>query len=148
MLNDELLPPLFFWPPFTLISTQLSLQTKVAATEIKDIMAAQPDKGYNGLRISVRTRGCSGNAFHLEYATEKEKMDEEVDAYVSSRQPTRSRTAAAAIFVHTFVVGFCKPCILGRLLQLYASIHFVVLFLFFVPFPSSEAAFPLFKKSG
>ena len=44
-------------------------------------MEAQPDKGYNGLRVSVRTRGCSGNAFHLEYAKEKMKMDEEVDAY-------------------------------------------------------------------
>ena len=44
-------------------------------------MAAQPDAGYNGLRISVRTRGCSGNAFHMEYAAEKEKLDEEVIAY-------------------------------------------------------------------
>jgi iron-sulfur cluster assembly protein len=59
----------------------LGLKTKAAATEIKDIMAAQPDSGYNGLRISVRTRGCSGNAFHMEYAAEKEKLDEEVIAY-------------------------------------------------------------------
>ena len=33
--------------------------------------------------MSVRTRGCSGNAFHLEYADKPEKMDEEVDAYGS-----------------------------------------------------------------
>jgi len=31
--------------------------------------------------VSVRTRGCSGNAFHLEYATVKQKNDEEVDAH-------------------------------------------------------------------
>ena len=59
----------------------LCIQTKTAASQIKEIMEDEPDKGYNGLRISVRTRGCSGNAFHLEYATEKEKLDEEVDAY-------------------------------------------------------------------
>ena len=58
----------------------LSFQTKRAAGQIKDIMKEEP--GMVGLRISVRTRGCSGNAFHLEYATEKNKFDEEIDAYV------------------------------------------------------------------
>lgn len=53
--------------------------TKRAAGQIKDIMKEEP--GMVGLRISVRTRGCSGNAFHLEYATEKNKFDEEIDAY-------------------------------------------------------------------
>ena len=55
-------------------------QTKRAAGQIKEIMEDEP--GMVGLRISVRTRGCSGNAFHLEYATEKNKFDEEIDAYV------------------------------------------------------------------
>ena len=55
-------------------------QTKRAAGQIKEIMEDEPD--MVGLRISVRTRGCSGNAFHLEYATEKNKFDEEIDAYV------------------------------------------------------------------
>mmetsp|Transcript_81455 Transcript_81455/g.113186 ORF Transcript_81455/g.113186 Transcript_81455/m.113186 type:complete len:127 (+) Transcript_81455:27-407(+) len=53
--------------------------TKNAAKKIQGLMAEKPE--MNGLRISVRTRGCSGNAFHLEYATEKEKFDEEVDAH-------------------------------------------------------------------
>lgn len=54
-------------------------QTPTAASKIKEIMEERTD--MKGLRISVRTRGCSGNAFHLEYASEKEKFDEEIDAY-------------------------------------------------------------------
>ena len=79
----------------TLPCSSLSLvQTKTAATEIKDIMAAQPDKGYNGLRISVRTRGCSGNAFHLEYAAEKNKMDEEVIPHTHTHTGTHTHAHA------------------------------------------------------
>lgn len=52
--------------------------TSEAAGQIKAIMKEQPK--MNGLRISVRTAGCSGNAFHFEYAEEKKKLDEEVDA--------------------------------------------------------------------
>lgn len=34
-----------------------------------------------GMRVGVRTRGCSGNAFTLDFADKKEKLDEEVNAY-------------------------------------------------------------------
>lgn len=54
--------------------------TKPAALKIAELMR-HSSPGSNGLRLSVRTRGCSGNAFHMEYAVEKKKFDEEVEAY-------------------------------------------------------------------
>eukprot|EP00039_Didymoeca_costata_P008590 m.113767 g.113767 ORF g.113767 m.113767 type:complete len:127 (+) comp14147_c2_seq1:225-605(+) len=52
--------------------------TDKAAQRLKEILSQKKDA--DGLRISVRTKGCSGNAFHLEYAKEKQKLDEEIIA--------------------------------------------------------------------
>ena len=32
-----------------------------------------------GLRIGVRTTGCSGNSYFIQYATEKKPLEEEID---------------------------------------------------------------------
>ncbi|ETV98689.1 hypothetical protein, variant [Aphanomyces invadans] len=50
--------------------------TDEAAARIKELMANQPDA--IGIRLGVRTRGCSGLSYTMNYATEKQKLDEEV----------------------------------------------------------------------
>lgn len=50
--------------------------TSSAVAQIQRLQAAAPD-GHT-LRVGVRTRGCSGNAFHLEFVPEKAKFDETV----------------------------------------------------------------------
>ncbi|ETV77965.1 hypothetical protein H257_08194 [Aphanomyces astaci] len=50
--------------------------TDEAAARIKELMASRPDA--IGIRLGVRTRGCSGLSYTMNYATEKQKLDEEV----------------------------------------------------------------------
>jgi iron-sulfur cluster assembly protein len=52
--------------------------TDAAATQIKQLMT-QRDKEAAGIKIGVRTAGCSGLAYTLEYADEVGKFDEVVD---------------------------------------------------------------------
>ncbi|CAH1113718.1 unnamed protein product [Psylliodes chrysocephalus] len=59
-----------------LLPTRAALYlTPSAITKIKDILK---DKQYIGLKIGVRQRGCNGLSYTLDYAKEKEKLDEEV----------------------------------------------------------------------
>ncbi|EQC36157.1 hypothetical protein SDRG_06272 [Saprolegnia diclina VS20] len=51
--------------------------TQGAADRIKELLENQPDA--IGLRIGVRTRGCSGLSYTMNYATEKIKFEEEVN---------------------------------------------------------------------
>jgi len=51
--------------------------TQPAVQRIKTLTAAQP--GSLGLRIGVRTRGCNGLSYTLDYAEAKQPQDEVVN---------------------------------------------------------------------
>lgn len=50
-----------------------------AAAERVRALIAKSDKPVIGLRIAVKTKGCSGLSYDIQYATEKEKFDEVVE---------------------------------------------------------------------
>ncbi|XP_064604638.1 iron-sulfur cluster assembly 1 homolog, mitochondrial-like [Liolophura sinensis] len=50
--------------------------TSAAVSKVKALLKEKPD--MLGLKVGVRTRGCNGLSYTLDYATEKGKFDEEV----------------------------------------------------------------------
>ena len=52
--------------------------TDAAADRIKEIMA-NSDQNYVGLRVGVENGGCAGMAYTMEYAEEKNPLDELVE---------------------------------------------------------------------
>ena len=53
--------------------------TEAAADRVKALMAKAPaDKPVKGLRVGVKTRGCSGLSYFVEYADEKKKFEDVV----------------------------------------------------------------------
>lgn len=52
--------------------------TSTAVQKVKEIMAKEDAKGFIGLRVGVRQRGCNGLSYTLDYAKAKDKLDEEV----------------------------------------------------------------------
>lgn len=50
--------------------------TPSAVSKIKQLLQDKPE--YIGLKVGVRTRGCNGLSYTLEYAKEKGSADEEV----------------------------------------------------------------------
>ncbi|XP_031335132.1 iron-sulfur cluster assembly 1 homolog, mitochondrial isoform X1 [Photinus pyralis] len=53
--------------------------TPAAVNKVKEILDGKKDYQLQvGLRIGVRQRGCNGLSYTLDYATHKDKMDEEV----------------------------------------------------------------------
>ena len=50
--------------------------TQAAVKRVKDLLAEKPD--VIGLKIGVKTRGCNGLSYTLDYCKEKAKFDEEV----------------------------------------------------------------------
>ena len=61
---------------FTLNRAAITL-TSSAVKKVKELLAE--NSKAMALRVGVRTRGCSGLAYTLDYATEKRKLDEEVE---------------------------------------------------------------------
>ncbi|XP_006626628.1 iron-sulfur cluster assembly 1 homolog, mitochondrial [Lepisosteus oculatus] len=60
-----------------LLPTRAALTlTPAAVNKIKQLLQNKPD--YVGLRVGVRTRGCNGLSYTLDYTKEKGKADEEV----------------------------------------------------------------------
>jgi iron-sulfur cluster assembly protein len=58
--------------------TQAMMVTDAAAERIKALLAKR-GKPSLGIRVGVRSRGCSGLTYTLEYADEKGKFDELVE---------------------------------------------------------------------
>lgn len=50
--------------------------TPAAVNKVKQLLADKPD--HVGLKVGVRTRGCNGLSYYLEYAKSKGLSDEEV----------------------------------------------------------------------
>jgi len=59
---------------------QLMSITEAAAERVRDLIAKR-GKPTLGVRIGVRTKGCSGLSYTLEYADENAPADEVVDAH-------------------------------------------------------------------
>ena len=55
------------------------LQVTPAALERLHMLLDQRGKSSAGIRIGIRTKGCSGLSYTLEYADEKSAFDEVVD---------------------------------------------------------------------
>ncbi|KAA0716578.1 Iron-sulfur cluster assembly 1 -like protein, mitochondrial HESB-like domain-containing protein 2 [Triplophysa tibetana] len=50
--------------------------TPSAVSKVKQLLQAKPE--YMGLKVGVRTRGCNGLTYTLDYTKAKDKSDEEV----------------------------------------------------------------------
>ncbi len=62
----------------TMQTQQFMTLTDAAATHVKKLMA-QADKPLAGLRVGVKTQGCSGLSYYVEYAEEPKKFEEVVE---------------------------------------------------------------------
>ena len=54
--------------------------TERAAQRLKELMA-KADQPVIGLRVGVKTRGCSGLSYTMEYATEKKPLEDAVESH-------------------------------------------------------------------
>ncbi len=60
-----------------MVAPMISL-TNVAAERVKHLMA-RSDKPVLGLRVGVKSRGCSGLSYFVEYAEEQRKFEDVVE---------------------------------------------------------------------
>jgi iron-sulfur cluster assembly protein len=60
------------------MTNSLMSLTEAAAERVKHLMSTR-DEPANGLRIGVRTGGCSGMAYSMDFADDKEPLDEVVE---------------------------------------------------------------------
>ena len=54
---------------------QLMTLTDTAADHVK-ILIAKAEKPIKGLRVGIKTQGCSGMSYFVEYAEEQKKFEE------------------------------------------------------------------------
>lgn len=54
--------------------------TEAAAEQIKSLLAKREKPSY-GIRIGIRTKGCTGKSYTLEFADEKGPYDDVVEAH-------------------------------------------------------------------
>ena len=62
----------------TTLNKQAMTLTDAAAKRVRELLDKR-DQPSVGLRLGVRTGGCSGMAYTMEFATEKEPLDELVE---------------------------------------------------------------------
>ncbi|MGB0629870.1 MAG: HesB/IscA family protein [Alphaproteobacteria bacterium] len=60
------------------MSTAVMSLTESAAARVKHLMETRSEPA-TGLRIGIRTGGCSGMAYSMEFAADKEPLDEVVE---------------------------------------------------------------------
>jgi iron-sulfur cluster assembly protein len=60
------------------MSMQTMTLTDAAANRVRELLDKR-DQPSVGLRLGIRTGGCSGMAYTMEFATEKEPLDEMVE---------------------------------------------------------------------
>ncbi len=60
------------------MSTAVMSLTESAAERVKHLMETRTEPA-TGLRIGIRTGGCSGMAYSMEFAKDKEPLDEVVE---------------------------------------------------------------------
>ena len=53
--------------------------TDAAADRVKRLMAAADGQDVLGLRVGVKTRGCSGLSYFVEYAKEQKKFEDVIE---------------------------------------------------------------------
>src|ERR1700749_683519 len=53
--------------------------TDAAADRVKTLVAKGGDEAILGLRVGIKTRGCSGLSYFVEYAKERKKFEEVVE---------------------------------------------------------------------
>lgn len=61
------------------MAQQLISLTDAAAERVQKLMAAAGDEAVLGLRVGVKTRGCSGLSYFVEYAKEQKKFEDVVE---------------------------------------------------------------------
>ena len=53
--------------------------TDAAVDRVRTLMERNPDEKVLGLRVGIKTRGCSGLSYFVEYATEQKKFEDKVE---------------------------------------------------------------------
>jgi iron-sulfur cluster assembly protein len=53
--------------------------TEAAAERVRRLMDASPEDGVLGLRVGVKTQGCSGLSYFVEYAKERKKFEDVIE---------------------------------------------------------------------
>lgn len=53
--------------------------TDAAAARVRSLVAKSGDEKVLGLRVGVKSRGCSGMSYFVEYATEQKKFEDRVE---------------------------------------------------------------------